>query len=181
AYTAVDRAETEAHEASVVNARAPALLAAEARALGALLVHYSTDYVFDGAKGTPYVESDATRPLQAYGRSKLEGEAAIRASGCRHLILRTSWVYADRGRNFVLAILARARATGELRVVSDQRGTPTWAGDVALLTAALLRLREPPEGLYHAAAAGETTWFEFAREVLRLAGIAARVQAISTG
>ena len=180
AYTAVDLAEAEPHEATVVNARAPALLAAEARRLGAYLLHYSTDYVFDGAKGAPYVESDPAHPLQVYGRSKLEGEAAIRASGCRHLILRTSWVYAGRGRNFVLAILARARATGELRVVSDQRGVPTWARDLAQLTCAVLQRPALPEGLYHAAAAGETTWFEFAREIVRLAGVPARVQAVST-
>ena len=180
AYTAVDRAETEAHEATAINARAPALLAAEARRLGAYLLHYSTDYVFDGVKGTPYLETDATRPLQVYGRSKLEGEAAIRASGCRHAILRTSWVYADRGRNFLLAILARARTGAPLRVVNDQRGTPTWAHDIAALSASILRLEERPVGLYHAAAAGETTWYDFALAILRFAGVPAAVEAVST-
>jgi dTDP-4-dehydrorhamnose reductase len=180
AYTAVDRAESEAHEAAVVNARAPAVLAAEARRLGAYLIHYSTDYVFDGAKKAPYVETDATRPLQVYGRTKLEGEAAILASGCRHVILRTSWVYADRGKNFVLAILARARSGAPLRVVNDQRGTPTWARDVAALTASLLQLKEWPVGLFHAAAAGHTTWYDFAVALLRLAGVAAQIEPVST-
>jgi dTDP-4-dehydrorhamnose reductase len=180
AYTAVDRAETEAHDATVINARAPALLAAEARSLGAYLVHYSTDYVFDGAKRAPYVESDATNPMQVYGRTKLEGEAAIRASGCRHVILRTSWVYAGRGKNFVLAILARARSGAPLRVVNDQLGTPTWAHDVAALTVELLKLKELPAGTFHAASAGETTWFEFAQRLVRLAGLTAAVEPIST-
>jgi dTDP-4-dehydrorhamnose reductase len=180
AYTAVDRAEAEAHEATVVNARAPALLAAEARSAGAYLVHYSTDYVFDGRKVAPYVETDATNPLQVYGRTKLEGEAAIAASGCRHAILRTSWVYAGRGRNFVLAILNRARSGAPLRVVSDQRGTPTWAQDIAALTVCLLELRERPEGIYHAASQGETTWYDFAVELLGLAGERSLVQPIST-
>ncbi|MGQ0653687.1 MAG: dTDP-4-dehydrorhamnose reductase [Betaproteobacteria bacterium] len=180
AYTAVDRAETEAHAATVINARAPALLAAEARRVGAYLLHYSTDYVFDGAKRSPYVESDPTNPMQVYGRTKLEGEAAIRASGCRHLILRTSWVYAGRGKNFMLAILARARSGAPLRVVNDQRGTPTWAHDVAALTAALLKLKELPAGTFHAASAGDTTWFDFALEILRRAGVAAAVEPVST-
>ena len=180
AYTAVDRAETEAHEATVVNARGPALLAAEARSLGAYLLHYSTDYVFDGVKGVPYVESDKTNPLQVYGRTKLEGEAAIRASGCRHAILRTSWVYAGRGRNFVLAILNRARSGAPLSVVSDQRGTPTWARDIATLSVSLLELKDRPEGIYHAAAEGETTWHDFAVEMLALAGERAGVKPIST-
>lgn len=180
AYTAVDRAESEAHDAFVVNARAPALLAAEARRLGAYLVHFSTDYVFDGSKRTPYAEADGTNPLQVYGRSKLEGELAVQASGCRHVILRTSWVYADRGRNFVLAILNKARAEGRLRVVNDQRGTPTWAHDIAGIAAAILRLKDPPVGLFHAAAAGDTTWFDFALEVLRLRRVKADVEAVST-
>lgn len=180
AYTAVDRAETEAHEAMVVNARAPALLAAEARRIGAYLVHYSTDYVFDGAKGAPYVESDGPNPLQVYGRTKLEGEAAIAASGCRHAILRTSWVYAGRGRNFLLAILARARSGAPLRVVNDQRGTPTAARDIAALTNSLLQLKDWPSGLFHAAAGGDATWHEFAVELLRMAGEKAAVQPIST-
>jgi dTDP-4-dehydrorhamnose reductase len=180
AYTAVDRAEKEVHDATVVNARAPAALAGEARRAGAYLVHYSTDYVFDGAKRAPYVESDPTNPVQVYGRTKLEGEAAIRASGCRHIVLRTSWVYAGRGRNFALAILARGRSGAPLRVVDDQRGTPTWAHDIAALTASVLEERDLPAGTFHAASAGDTTWFEFAQELVRRAGIATPVEPIST-
>ena len=180
AFTAVDRAEREPELARAVNGRAPTVLAEEARRAGAYLVHFSTDYVFDGAKRQPYVETDATRPLQVYGRSKLEGEEGIRASGCRHVILRTSGVYAHRGRNFVLAILARGRAEGRLRVVADQHGAPTWARDVAGVVAALLRLPTPPEGTFHAAAGGATTWHEFAREILRLAGSTAKLEAVTT-
>jgi len=180
AYTAVDRAEQEEAVAFAVNAKGPALLAEEANRLGACLVHYSTDYVFDGAKRAPYVESDAPRPLQVYGQSKLEGERGIRAVGRNHLILRTSWVYAERGRNFVLTMLAKARTGAKLRVVADQWGAPTWAFDIATLTAALLRLRERPAGTFHAAAAGVTTWHEFALEIFRLAGMGAEVEAAST-
>jgi len=163
-----------------VNARAPQLLAEEARRIGAYLVHFSTDYVFDGAKRTPYLESDEPHPLQVYGRSKLEGERAVRAAGCRHLILRTSWIYAHRGKNFVLTMLQKARTQAKLRVVADQRGTPTWAFDVATVVANILRLSHLPEGTFHAAASGETTWCEFAREILRLAGMATTVEAVST-
>jgi dTDP-4-dehydrorhamnose reductase len=180
AYTAVDRAEQEAALAFAVNAAAPAALATEARRLGAFLVHYSTDYVFDGQKRAPYVESDTLNPLQVYGRSKLAGEEAIRGSGCSHLILRSSWVYAGRGKNFVLTMLEKARAGARLRVVADQWGAPTWARDIAQLTAAVLRLREPPQGTFHAAAAGATTWWEFAREIFRLAGLPAEVESVST-
>jgi len=180
AYTAVDRAESEEALAFAVNAQAPGVLAAEARRLGAFLVHYSTDYVFDGAKRAPYVETDAVNPLQAYGRSKLAGEQAIRASGCRHLILRSSWVYAARGRNFVLTMLEKARAGAALRVVNDQQGTPTWAHDIAALTARLLGLREPPQGTFHATAAGATTWWEFAHQIFRVAGLDAKVEPIAT-
>ena len=180
AYTAVDRAEGEEALAFAVNAHAPGVLAAEARRLGAFLVHYSTDYVFDGRKRAPYVEADAVNPLQAYGRSKLAGEEAIRASGCRHLILRSSWVYAARGKNFVLTMLEKARAGAALRVVNDQQGTPTWAHDIALLTARLLDLREPPLGTFHATAAGATTWWDFAREIFRVAGLDTKVEPIAT-
>jgi dTDP-4-dehydrorhamnose reductase len=180
AYTAVDRAEREPALAEAVNGRAPGVLAEEAVRLGAYLVHFSTDYVFDGVKRAPYVESDEPHPLQAYGRSKLAGEIAVRAAGARHAILRTSWVYAHRGRNFVRAILDKARKDGRLRVVADQVGTPTWAQDVARLVAGLLRLRELPEGTFHAAAAGEASWCDFAREILRLAGSTAPVEAVTT-
>jgi len=180
AYTAVERAEREAALADAANGRAPGVIAEEARRLDAYLVHYSTDYVFDGEKRSPYVETDATNPLQAYGRSKLAGEQAIREAGCRHVILRSSWVYAHRGRNFVLAILDRARKEGRLRVVADQTGTPTWASDLAQVSFDLLRLRERPEGTFHAASAGQATWHEFAQEVMRLATLAIPVEAVST-
>lgn len=180
AYTAVDRAESDAQLAHAVNARAPQLLAEEARRLGAYLVHFSTDYVFDGTKRTPYVESDATHPIQVYGRSKLEGEVGIRAAGCRHVILRTSWIYAHRGKNFALTMLEKSRTLAKLRVVADQYGAPTWAFDVAKVAADVLCLAERPEGTFHATAGGETSWCEFAREILRLAGIATPVEAVST-
>ena len=180
AYTAVDRAESEEALAFAVNAQAPGVLAAEARRLGAFLVHYSTDYVFDGAKRAPYVETDPVNPLQVYGRSKLAGEEAIRQSGCRHLILRSSWVYAARGRNFALTMLQKARAGGPLKVVADQQGAPTWARDLAQLSASLLRLRELPQGTFHAAAAGATTWWDFAQEIFRLAGLKVEVGKIVT-
>ena len=139
AYTAVDRAETEPRLAAQVNATAPRILAEEASRLGAALIHYSTDYVFDGTKSTPYIESDSPNPLNAYGKSKLEGERSIQASGCRHLILRTSWVYGLRGTNFLVTILRLARERPELRVVDDQIGAPTWCRDVAGATAEDMR------------------------------------------
>ena len=175
AYTAVDRAESDAERAHAVNARAPQLLAEEARRIGAYLLHFSTDYVFDGTKRAPYVESDEPHPLQVYGRSKLEGERAVRAAGCRHLILRTSWIYAHRGKNFVLTMLQKARSQAKLRVVADQRGTPTWAFDAATVVANILRLPELPEGTFHAAAAGGTTPCGVVPAPLRLGGPAAAV------
>lgn len=180
AYTAVDRAESEPELAGAVNATAPGVLAEEARRLGAYLVHYSTDYVFDGRKHSPYVETDAPAPLSAYGRTKLQGEQAIRAAGARHAILRSGWIYAERGRNFLLTILGKARSAPRLRVVQDQRGAPTWARDLAQISAALLLRDQPPEGTFHAAAAGETTWLEYAREIVRLAGIAVPVEPIAS-
>jgi dTDP-4-dehydrorhamnose reductase len=181
AYTAVDKAESEPEKAYAVNVAGPGFLAAEAKALGALLVHYSTDYVFDGEKLGSYVESDPTNPGSVYGKSKLAGENAIAAAGCRHLILRTSWVYASRGRNFLLTMLKLAKERPALRVVDDQHGVPTWARDIATTTAALIRRRDPPTGLYHVAASGETTWCGFAREIVRLAGLATPVTPITTG
>ena len=158
AYTAVDRAESDEAAARAVNATAPALLAAEARKAGALLVHYSTDYVFDGTKGSPYVETDPTSPINAYGRTKLEGEGAIAASGCDHAILRTSWVYAPHGANFMLTMLRLAATRPELRIVADQRGAPTSTRQLARATLALLSNLErtrASSGIYHATAAGE--------------------------
>jgi len=180
AYTAVDKAETDREQAMLVNAAGPGFLAAEAQARGALLVHYSTDYVFDGTKTTPYVETDQTNPLSVYGQSKLAGERAIQAVGVRHLVLRTSWVYAARGRNFLLTMLKLGREKPVLRVVDDQRGAPTWAHDIAATTVELLKRRDPQSGIYHMTAAGETTWCGFAREIFRIAGIATPVEPITT-
>ena len=167
AYTAVDRAESEPALAHAVNARAPEVLAGEARRLGALLVHYSTDYVFDGAKRTPYVETDPVAPLGAYGASKLAGELAIAASGCAHLILRTGWVYAPHGRNFLMTMLRLAETKEELRVVDDQRGAPTSCALLARETARLLALPQArsARGLYHLTAGGDVSWCGFARAI----------------
>lgn len=178
AYTAVDKAEAERDLAFAVNATAPRVLAEEARRIGALLVHYSTDYVFDGEKADPYVEEDATRPINAYGASKLAGEQAILASGCRHLILRTSWVYGPRGKNFYLTMLRLARERPELKVVDDQVGAPTSSLEIARATATLLA--KGSQGLYHMSAAGESTWCGFARAILERAGSATPVVAIRT-
>ena len=173
AYTAVDKAESEPEQANAVNAAAPALLAQEAARRGALLIHYSTDYVYDGAKAAPYVETDPTNPLGAYGRSKLAGEEGIRASGCDHLIFRTSWVYAARGANFLRTILRLAAEREELRIVMDQVGAPTWARLIAEATALALRqaLAERrhgrfESGLFHLACAGETSWHGFASAIV---------------
>lgn len=167
AYTAVDQAERDVEQAMLVNAAGPGFLAAEAKALGALLVHYSTDYVYDGTKAGPYTEKDATNPLSVYGKSKLAGEKAIEAAGGRHLILRTSWVYGPRGRNFLLTMLRLAREREELRVVNDQRGAPTSAIALAAATAEILRRHgADASGLFHLAAAGETTWFGFTEAIV---------------
>ena len=179
AYTAVDRAESERDAAHVVNAEAPGEIAAEARRAGALLVHYSTDYVFDGASLGPYVEGDAPHPLNVYGETKLAGERAIEASGAAYLILRTSWVYGPSGRNFLLTILSAAATKPELRVVDDQRGAPTSSLALARATAEILSARgtgaidagslaaaKERSGLYHASARGETSWHGFAQAIL---------------
>lgn len=183
AYTAVDRAESEPELAMQINGTAPGILAEETKRFGALLIQYSTDYVFDGAKPTPYLETDSPNPINSYGRSKLEGERAIQASGCRHLILRTSWIYGMRGNNFLLTILRLAREHAELRVVDDQIGAPTWCRDVATAAAHLANEAAAggAEGLYHLTAAGAISWCGFAREILRASGIDTPVRAISTG
>jgi dTDP-4-dehydrorhamnose reductase len=178
AYTAVDKAESERDLAFAINATAPRVLAEEAKRIGALLVHYSTDYVFDGEKASPYVEDDPTHPLSVYGASKLAGEQAIARSGCRHLTLRTSWVYGPRGRNFYLTMLRLAKERPELKVVDDQVGAPTSSLEIARATAALLA--KGAQGLYHMSAAGETTWCGFARAILKRAGLATPVAAIRT-
>lgn len=172
AYTAVDQAESEPEMAEAVNATAPAVLAREARALGAWLVHYSTDYVFDGSGVQPWHENDPTGPLNVYGRTKREGEVAIQDTGCRHLIFRTSWVYASRGRNFIRTMLRLAAERDALQVIDDQHGAPTGAALIADVTAQVLPMvKQHPErgGLYHLAAAGETTWHGYARWLIERA------------
>jgi len=176
AYTQVDRAESDEAAAFGVNAAAPALLAEEAQKIGAAIVHYSTDYVFDGRKTSPYLESDPPNPLGVYGKSKLGGEEAIRASGVPHLILRTGWVYASHGRNFLLTILRLSTQRDELKVVSDQRGAPTWSRETASGTVRILAsLTEKgwnrdsfaaASGTYHMTAVGETSWHQFAQAIL---------------
>ena len=172
AHTAVDKAESEPDLARAINATAPGVLAREAAALGALLVHYSTDYVFDGSGDTPRSEDAPTGPLSVYGRTKLEGEELIRASGCRHLILRTSWVYAARGGNFARTMLRLAAERETLNVISDQVGAPTGADLLADVSAHAVRgvLAEPAlSGSYHCVAGGETNWFDYARFVVEWA------------
>ena len=172
AHTAVDKAESEPALVQRINAEAPARLAAQAKVLDALLVHYSTDYVFDGSGDQPRDEDAATRPLSVYGRTKLEGEQAIRASGCRHLILRTSWVYAARGANFAKTMLKLAAQRDQLKVIADQIGAPTGADLLADLTAHMLRAalaRPNLGGTYHAVAAGETSWHAYAQHVIEFA------------
>jgi dTDP-4-dehydrorhamnose reductase len=178
AYTAVDKAESQEPLARAINAEAPRVMAEEAKKLGACLVHYSTDYVFDGAKSAPYDEDDPTNPQNAYGRTKLEGELAIRESGAAHLIFRTAWVYATRGRNFLLTILRLATQREELRVVRDQIGAPTLSLEIARATTAILANLSlsihgsnpaPPStlsGIYHMTAGGETSWYDFATAIL---------------
>lgn len=172
AHTAVDKAETEPDLARNINATAPGVIAREAAALGASLVHYSTDYVFDGSGVQPRDEGAPTHPLSVYGHTKLEGEELIRASGCRHLILRTSWVYAARGGNFARTMLRLAAERDELKVIADQIGAPTGADLLADVTAQVLpRLHADPSaaGTYHCVAGGETHWHGYARHVIEWA------------
>lgn len=179
AYTAVDRAESEEAAARAINAVAPGVLAEEALRLGALLVHYSTDYVFDGTKRNPYEEDDPPNPLNAYGRTKLDGERAIQQVGPAHLIFRTAWVYAPEGRNFVLTVLRLAAEREELRIVRDQTGAPTSSREIAVATAQVLsQICSAPngastssgtQGIYHMTAAGKTTWYDFAGRILEFA------------
>jgi dTDP-4-dehydrorhamnose reductase len=175
AYTAVDHAEQEVALAEAINANAPGLLAEEAKRLGIALVQYSTDYVFDGADDKPANEGDPTGPLNVYGRTKLAGENAIRDSGCAHLILRTSWVYAMRGNNFLRAICRLAAELDELSIVDDQTGAPTWSRGIAGATALILAQCGAPaetgvlaekSGTYHLAASGKTTWHGFAEAIV---------------
>ena len=190
AHTAVDKAESEPELARTINAEAPAVLAREAQSTGAWLLHYSTDYVFDGSGSTPWREDSPTGPINVYGQTKLEGEQAIRASGCEHLILRTSWVYAARGGNFARTMLRLAAERERLEVIDDQIGSPTGAELLADVTAHALRsVLARPElgGTYHAVASGETSWHGYARQVIdfaRAAGQTLQVQdivAVPTG
>lgn len=173
AYTAVDSAETDVERARIVNVESVAVLAAAATKLNTWLVHYSTDYVFAGDKSTAYVEDDPVAPLNAYGKTKMEGEQAIRDSGCRHLILRTSWVYAARGSNFAKTMLRLAADRAELRVVADQVGAPTSAELIADVTALVLQriatdavLAKIASGTYHLVASGATSWHGYAKLVI---------------
>ncbi len=191
AYTAVDAAEGDAGRARAVNAAGPAHLARAARRRGAVVVHYSTDYVFDGETTGAYREDDATNPCNAYGRSKRDGELAIDGSGVAHVTLRTGWLFAARGRNFPSAILGAARRGDRLRVVDDQTGCPTSARLLAELTGQILaqaRGQERPvdwlasrRGVYHAVSAGCCTWHAFARELLERSGLeSVEVKAVGT-
>jgi dTDP-4-dehydrorhamnose reductase len=176
AYTAVDRAESEEPIARVINAEAPGIMAEEATKIGAALIHFSTDYVFDGSKSEPYSEDDATNPISAYGRTKLAGEKAIQKNGGNHLVFRTEWVYATSGKNFLLTILRLACEREELRIVSDQIGAPTWSREIAKATAKVILdewqrasggdLFRGRGGIYHMTAEGRTTWYGFASAIV---------------
>jgi dTDP-4-dehydrorhamnose reductase len=176
AYTAVDKAESEEALARAINAEAPAVMAEEAKKIGASFIHFSTDYVFDGSKISPYVEDDPPNPQNVYGRTKLEGERAIQASGAAHLIFRTAWVYATEGRNFLLTILRLATQREELRIVRDQIGAPTLSSEIAAATTNILAQVRDNErrsfsladlsGIYHMTAGGETSWYDFATSIL---------------
>jgi dTDP-4-dehydrorhamnose reductase len=195
AYTAVDQAEGNEALARAINSEAPAVMAEEAKKIGAALVHYSTDYVFDGAKNSPYAENDSPNPVSAYGRTKLAGEQAVRDSGADHLIFRTEWVYSTRGKNFLLTILRLATQREELRIVRDQVGAPTWSREIAGATRKALQqicnrtdqtaAWSEQGGTYHMTAAGEATWYEFTQAILQEAALssnsAAWFQAATNG
>jgi dTDP-4-dehydrorhamnose reductase len=181
AYTAVDKAESEPELALAINGIAPGILAEEAKKLDALLIHYSTDYVFDGSKAGAYLEEDVPNPLGVYGKTKLAGEQAIRAVGGKHLILRTSWVYGARAKNFLLTMLRLASERSELRIVDDQIGAPTWCRSLAEVTAQILAQLYAPgavkedmakfSGTYHLTATGSVSWYGFANKIIELSGI----------
>lgn len=188
AYTAVDAAETDADNARLVNCEAPRVMAEAARECNALFVHYSTDYVFDGSASTPYTEASPTRPLGVYGASKLAGEQAVSSSGAATLILRTAWLYSNRGKNFLNTMLRLAAERDELRVVNDQFGCPTYADLVAEASLQMLDglfdnavLRRERCGLYHISCGGETTWWDFAKRIIELSGLAERVRVLPIG
>ncbi len=174
AYTAVDKAESEPELADAINHRSVGAMGLAAKAVGATVLHFSTDYVFDGEGTQPWRETDPTHPAGVYGASKLAGEQALIASGAAHLIFRTSWVYGATGRNFLRTIVGLARQREQMRIVADQHGAPTWSRDLANMAAHVIRFCEqgpsvaPLNGVYHAAGAGETTWFGFARRGIEL-------------
>src|ERR1700722_10308974 len=175
AYTAVDKAETDQALCYAVNATAPAVLAQETARLDALLIHYSTDYVFDGEKPDAYLESDPIHPVSVYGASKAAGEAAIGDSGARYLVLRTSWVYAAQGKNFLRTMLRLGAERSDLRVVEDQTGAPTSASAIAAATARLVdEFATPQPGIYHMTAAGSTSWYGFAQAIFNADVLSAR-------
>jgi dTDP-4-dehydrorhamnose reductase len=193
AYTAVDKAESEPEMAMRINGEAPAVMAEEARKLGAGIIHYSTDYVFDGTKEAAYLETDPTCPVNVYGATKLAGEQAIQAAGVPHLILRTSWVYGMRGKNFLLTVMRLAAERDELRIVGDQFGSPTWCRTIADSTAQLIARLEaqsgvveamagPLSGIYNLTSSGRTSWHGFTEDIVRHVSIAKapKVTAIST-
>ena len=189
AYTAVDKSESEPELAYAINAGAPRALGDAAAEMGIPVIHFSTDYVFNGSGITPWSETDATGPLGVYGASKLAGEQGLAASGATYLVFRTSWIYGSRGKNFLLTILRLARQKEELRIVDDQHGAPTWSRDLARVIVTVMKrvsnqaaesdssiqdAVRAVQGVYHAAGSGETTWFGFAQEFLRLAAAARR-------
>ena len=183
AYTAVDKAEAEPQVAMAVNGMAPEVMALEAKQLGALLVHYSTDYVYPGDASTPYDEQAQVGPLCQYGRSKLAGDEAIQAVGGDYLILRTSWVYAARGQNFLLTMQRLMADKAALNIVSDQLGSPTWARSIAEVTGQVLAQQTyhpAPSGVYHLSCEGQTSWYEFALEIRDLSGLSCDLSAIGT-
>lgn len=188
ACTGVDQAESEPELAQRINAEAPAVMAAEARALGAAMIQYSTDYVFDGSSARPYVESDATGPINVYGRTKLAGEQAVASAGIAHLILRTSWVYGMHGNNFLLTMLRLGQQRDEVRVVSDQHGAPTWSRTIAGRTAQMVALAQAGgrrwwdenSGLYHLSCQGQTTWCGFAEAIMQAARLGCRVVPVAS-
>lgn len=188
AYTAVDQAESEETLAMRINAEAPGILAEEAKKIGASLIHYSTDYVFDGSKQGAWTEEDAVSPLSAYGRSKLAGEQAIAAVGIPHLILRTSWVYGLHGKNFLLTMLRLAQSRDSLSIVDDQIGAPTWSHTIAEATASIVKQFPRAEriadhrGIYHLCATGHTSWYGFAQAIFSHPAVHKRpaLQAITT-
>jgi len=173
AYTAVDQAESEKELANAINAIAPGVIAEEAKKIDALLVHYSTDYVFNGSSNTPYIESDLPDPINVYGKSKLSGEKAIEDVSGRHLILRTSWVYGLRGKNFLLTMLKLAKERKQLKIVGDQIGAPTWSRSIASATTQILQAPTLNDnlGLYHLTCSGKTSWHGFAEAIFKCAAL----------